>query len=41
VEFSARHKEGESWKEIPVLGYSAFCLEPIDVMRDAIPVRIR
>ena len=33
LSFSARHKEGESWKEIPVLSYSTFCLEPIDVVR--------
>jgi hypothetical protein len=30
-----------SWKDISMLGYEAFCLEPIDVMRSAIPIRIR
>jgi hypothetical protein len=41
LKFSARCKKGKSWKDISMLGYEAFCLEPIDVMRHAIPIRIR
>jgi hypothetical protein len=41
LKFSARCKKGMTWKDISMLGYEAFCLEPIDVMRNAIPVRIR
>jgi hypothetical protein len=41
VKFSARCKKGMTWKDISMLGYEAFCLEPIDVMRGAIPIRIR
>jgi hypothetical protein len=41
LKFSARCKKGMSWKDISMLGYEAFCLEPIDVKRHAIPIRIR
>jgi hypothetical protein len=41
LRFSARCKKGITWKDITMLGYEAFCLEPIDVMRNANPVRIR
>ena len=41
LKFSARRKKGMTWKEISMLGYEVFCLEPIDVMRQAVPIRIR
>ena len=41
LKFSARCKKGMSWKDISMLGYEAFCLEPIDVKRHPIPIRIR
>jgi hypothetical protein len=31
LKFSAQRKEGRSWKEIGMLGHTAFCLEPVDV----------
>jgi hypothetical protein len=33
LQFSARRKEGRGWKDISMLGYTTFCLEPIDVAR--------
>lgn len=33
VTFAARRKKGGSWKDIPVLGQTAFTLEPLDVVR--------
>jgi hypothetical protein len=42
LQFSAQKKKGMSWKEISMLGYTAFCMEPIDVMSGTmIPTRIR
>ena len=41
LKFTARKKTGIAWKDISMLGYEAFCLEPIDVMRNANPTRIR
>jgi hypothetical protein len=41
LKFSARCKKGMSWKDISMLGYEAFCLEPIDVKRHPIPIRMR
>ena len=32
LQFSAQKKKGMSWKEISMLGYTTFCMEPIDVM---------
>ena len=42
LQFSAQKKKGMSWKEISMLGYTAFCMEPIDVMSGTmVPTRIR
>lgn len=41
LSFRARHKKGLKWKDIKVMGYETFCLEPINVMRTAMPTRIR
>lgn len=44
LKFSARRKAGITWKDISMLGYTAFCLEPIEVirgMRNVSPTRIR
>lgn len=41
LKFSARHKKGMKWKDIKMLGYEAFFLEPIQMVQNATPTRIR
>jgi hypothetical protein len=33
LKFSARRKDGMAWKDIDMLGYTTFCLEPINIGR--------
>jgi len=33
LNFSARRKAGSGWKDMPVLGHTAYSMEPIDVIR--------
>jgi hypothetical protein len=41
LKFSARRKKGMTWKDIKMLGYEAFFLEPIHLIQTSTPTRIR
>jgi hypothetical protein len=41
LKFSAKRKKGMTWKDIKMLGYETFCMEPIHVLQTTTPTRIR